>query len=462
MKLKNLASVLIVLLLCVLLVGCLVACGDKDNTTPGGDNTDDVTPGGDDTGDDGDDSGDTPAPEKVTVTVNATASKVWGESGKDIDWEFSFEGAPEGSTLASLGLEGKVSVDDSKIPTTLSVDTYEGKIEFKGVSDTELYRFEKGTAVLTVSKRPLTIEIGDQTVAYDPAGVKPYTDGTNVTFGGYVPYNADDPTHWGAELYFKYSEGYYPASADATADNGYIRYSYSVDGGFYSDDNGAYIKLEGREETGRGTLYYYSLIDSGYQTGYTVYSKRECDYIFLENAESGGWVNVAGEWEEYDPDTHTDVEMRYDRVIGYIGNDAANDGGTEAGLAPLTDISVNVLDEKSPTILISLLERQVTIGSLNETIDTLTIGEMMEIEPGSVFDDPALSGSTVDGLSANVTSMFTDMTIGKLLKYANIAVSPQVSYILQDVKLADFFGALEYQYQNGQLTVNMEKLFGIE
>ena len=184
MKLKNLASVLIVLLLCVLLVGCLVACGDKDNTTPGGDNTDDVTPGGDDTGDDGDDSGDTPAPEKVTVTVNATASKVWGESSKDIDWEFSFEGAPEGSTLASLGLEGKVSVDDSKIPTALSVTTYEGKIEFKDVSDTELYRFEKGTAVLTVSKRPLTIEIGDQTVAYDPAGAKPYTDGTSVTFGG--------------------------------------------------------------------------------------------------------------------------------------------------------------------------------------------------------------------------------------------------------------------------------------
>ena len=131
MKLKNLASVLIVLLLCVLLVGCLVACGDKDNTTPGGDNTDDVTPGGDDTGDDGDDSGDTPAPEKVTVTVNATASKVWGESGKDIDWEFSFEGAPEGSTLASLGLEGKVSVDDSKIPTALYVTTYEGKMSSK-------------------------------------------------------------------------------------------------------------------------------------------------------------------------------------------------------------------------------------------------------------------------------------------------------------------------------------------
>lgn len=289
-----------------------------------------------------------------------------------------------------------------------------------------------------------------------------YVISNGAAFGSYEPYNPDDPTHWGEAIYFKYTEGYYPA-ADG---NGTHSFDFTT-GSFSEGTGGGYILLEAKYEDGRTgsdgstplALYYYSLIDSGYQAGYTVYSKRECDYIFLENAESGGWVNVAGEWEEYDPDTHTDVEMRYDRVIGYIGNDAANDGGTEAGLAPLTDISVNVLDEKSPTILISLLERQVTIGSLNETIDTLTIGEMMEIEPGSVFDNPALSGSTVDGLSANVNSMFTDMTIGTLLKYANIAVSPQVSYILQDVKLADFFGALKYS--DGQLTVNMEKLFGI-
>ena len=281
-------------------------------------------------------------------------------------------------------------------------------------------------------------------------------DGTNVTFGGYVLYDADDPTHWGAELYFKYSDGYYPASADATADNGYVRYSYSVDGGFYSDDNGAYIKLEGREETGRGTLYYYSLIDSGYQAGYTVYSKRECDYIFLES-ENGTWTNVSGEWEEYDPDRHADVEMRYDRVIGYIGNDAANNGGTDAGLAPLTDISVNVLDEKSPTILISLLERQVTIGSLNETIDTLTIGEMMEIEPGSLFDNELLSGATIETLSSRVNSLFSEMTIGTLLEYANVSVSAQLEYILRDIYITDFFGALVYE--NGMIVVDMEKLF---
>ena len=298
----------------------------------------------------------------------------------------------------------------------------------------------------------------------DEGSVTGSVDGEfSVTFGGYALYDAENPAHWGAELYFKYSEGYYPASDG----NGTHSFDFTT-GSFSEGTGGGYILLEAKYEDGRTgsdgstplALYYYSLIDSEYKEGYTVYSKRECDYIFLENAESGGWTNVSGEWEEYNEAIHGTDAARYDRVMGYIGGNAANNGGT--GLPALSDTKVTVREEKSPTILISLLERQVTIGSLNETIDTLTIGEMMEIEPGSVFDNPALSGSTVDGLSANVNSMFTDMTIGTLLKYANIAVSPQVSYILQDVKLADFFGALEYQYQNGQLTVNMEKLFGIE
>lgn len=295
----------------------------------------------------------------------------------------------------------------------------------------------------------------------DEGSVTGSVDGEfSVTFGGYTLYDAGNPAHWGADVFFKYSEGYYPASDG----NGTHSFDFTT-GSFSEAAGGEYILLEAKHENGRTgsdgstplALYYYSLIDSEYKEGYTVYSKRECDYIFLENKANGGWTNVSGEWEEYNEAIHGIDAARYDRVIGYIGGNAANDGGT--GLSPLSKTKVTVIEEKSPTILISLLERQVTIGSLNETIDTLTIGEMMEIEPGSVFDNPALSGSTVDELSANVNSMFTDMTIGTLLKYANIAVSPQVSYILQDVKLADFFGALKYS--DGQLTVNMEKLFGI-
>lgn len=281
-----------------------------------------------------------------------------------------------------------------------------------------------------------------------------------ASFGSYVPYDPADPTHWGEELYFKYTDGYYLASSDeALADE--TRYSFSFDSGIFSAaENGEYIKLSPRTEENREeTLYYFSSLDAGYKEGYTRYSKRECDVIFMEN-ENGGWVNFGGEYVEYDA-ANGDHEglTRYDRVIGYIGNDAANTGGT--GLDPLSDVRVSVVEEKSPTILLSLLDRQITVGGMNDAVNTLTLEELMEIEEGSVFDNPLLRGSTIEDLSANVSAMFTEMTIGELLVYSNISVSSEISYILQDVMLADFFGALEYDAANGTIVVNMERLFGI-
>ena len=162
--------------------------------------------------------------------------------------------------------------------------------------------------------------------------------GFSVTFGGYTLYDAANPAHWGAELYFKYSEGYYPA-ADG---NGTHSFDFAT-GSFSEEEGGKYIVLTGRTEGDRGTLYYYSLIDSEYKEGYTVYSKRECDYIFLES-ENGGWTNVSGEWEEYNEAIHGTDAARYDRVIGYIGGNAANNGGT--GLPALSKTKVTVIEEK--------------------------------------------------------------------------------------------------------------------
>lgn len=293
--------------------------------------------------------------------------------------------------------------------------------------------------------------------------------GFSVTFGGYTLYDAANPTHWGAELFFKYSDGYYPASSEVIENGGYTLYTYSREGGFAeasdptgSDDGEYYVKLASKtEESGDAsrTVYYYTLIDENFEEGYTVYANRECDTVYVKD-EGGTWVKVGSEWvafDENDPE-HEGLD-RFNAVIGYIGNSAANDGGGDLDRLSHTAVT-NTIEEKSPTILITLLQRQVTIGSLNDTIDTLTIGELMEIEPGSVFDNDVLRNATIENLSEKVSSLFTDMTIGTLLEYANVSVSSEIAYILQDVKIADFFGALEY-HQNGQLTVNMAKLFGI-
>lgn len=307
-------------------------------------------------------------------------------------------------------------------------------------------------------------------------GLYVFNEGTvadvNVSFGGYTLYDAGNPTHWGAELFFKYSDGFYPASSEVIENGGYTLYTYAP-GSFTeaSDPTGSdeeyYVKLAAKTEDGRTeadgstllNLYYFTLIDENFEEGYTVYANRECDTVYVKD-EGGDWVKVGSEWvafDENDPE-HEGLD-RFNAVIGYIGNSAANDGGVELDRLSHTAVT-NTIEEKSPTILITLLQRQVTIGSLNDTIDTLTIGELMEIEPGSVFDNDVLRNATIENLSEKVSSLFTDMTIGTLLEYANVSVSSEIAYILQDVKIADFFGALEYQ-NNGQLTVNMEKLFGI-
>lgn len=277
----------------------------------------------------------------------------------------------------------------------------------------------------------------------------------NLQFGSYVRYDAANPAHWGETLYFRYTDGYYPASADPAID-GETRYSFSYSEGFVADADGEYVKLPAKTDGARENLYYYKAIDSGYVSGYTVFSKRECDVIYIESA-SGAYVCVADEYVLYDENNELHQGLtRYDRLLGYLGNDAANTGGT--GLPALSDLQVGIVEEKSPTILIALLDRQITVGGMNEAIDVLTLEELMEIEEGSVFDSELLRTSTIENLSENASRMFTEMTIGELLKYANISVSSEVSYILQDVMLADFFGALEYS--DGAITVNMTKLFG--
>ena len=308
-------------------------------------------------------------------------------------------------------------------------------------------------------------------------GLYVFNEGTvadrNVSFGGYTLYDAGNPAHRGAELFFKYSDGFYPASSEVLENGGYTLYTYAP-GSFTeaSDPTGSdeeyYVKLAAKTEDGRTeadgntllNLYYFTLIDENFEEDYTVYANRECDTVYVKD-EGGEWVKVGSEWvafDENDPE-HEGLD-RFNAVIGYIGNSAANDGGVSVNLDRLSNSAVtNTIEEKSPTILITLLQRQVTIGSLNETIDTLTIGELMEIEPGSVFDNDVLRNATIENLSEKVSSLFTDMTIGTLLEYANVSVSSEIAYILQDVKIADFFGALKYQ--NGQLTVNMAKLFGI-
>lgn len=293
-------------------------------------------------------------------------------------------------------------------------------------------------------------------------------------FGNYVKYDPENLAHAGEQLYFKYTDGYYKVSPDTAGESKYY-FDYST-GNFVQDANDntgeyAYVKMP---ETQDGK-YYFSEKDGNYKTGTVTYSLRECETIYKEYDETSAteteramdkYVFVNGGYALFDENesSHANLAL-YIKYCGYLGTANANmlitDGDYDKSSA-LSDNKVSVVTEKSPTILVSFLRRNVSIGSLNDALKEITIGELMDVTPGSIFDEEAIKNSTIDTISSTIDDMLNTMTIGKLMQWANVSnVDQQVKYILQDVTLTDFFGALEFDDATGTIRINIEKLFHI-
>ena len=141
MKAKKIGLILTVTLLAAVLTGCLVACnGDKDTGS------------------------DAPA----EITVNATAEAVYGDT--EFEWTFSLAGAPADVTLASLGIEDKVSVDEEGLAAMPAAGSHECDVVLGEVTS-EQYVIKAGKATLTVAQRALSVIAEGQTFTYSPEGV---------------------------------------------------------------------------------------------------------------------------------------------------------------------------------------------------------------------------------------------------------------------------------------------------
>lgn len=371
--------------------------------------------------------------------------------------QFSYAQNNDPSAFADLAGAGNIYYYDAE------TKTYEANAAL-----TAYYIARNNTEALQATYR----RVGESDPAYDQHGASTatvyYCNDLATTrlyvlmFGGYYEYDPNNITHWGEQLYFRYSDGFFPVTEDTQ--DASVRYSYNPKTGEFSlGGTGDYVKLAGTSVTSGGaqkTAYYFVPVDSAYN-GEPLYSKRVCDDIYIEDAQ-GDHVFLGGSYTKYDPsDPEHDGLTRYNLVIGHLNNRAALDGGADSGLPALDATRVTVLEEKSPTLLLSLLNRQITVGGLSDAIDTLTLEELMDIEEGSVLDDELLRGSTIENLSTNVSRLFTELTIGELLSYSNVSTSAEVAYILQDIDIATFFGALTYNALSGTIVVNMEVLFGL-
>lgn len=288
-------------------------------------------------------------------------------------------------------------------------------------------------------------------------------------FGEYVLYNPNDATHLGEELYFRYTDGYYVWSGDNAVESNKYYFDYATDTFIEIADASSapagepvYIKLP--DTNGDGN-FYFAHIDTGNAEGKTTYSKRECEYIFKTTDKTeNAFVFYNGEYVPYDAanDAHNGLQ-RYERYLGYLGNDAANTG-TEGGgsLTALSNISVEVITEQSPTLLLSLLAKHVSVGELNNVLNDFTLGEMMEIEEGSIFDDEVIKNATIENLSSTITARIAEMTMGELIRYSSVKdIDAKIRTTLENVRLADFLAALTFDESSGQIVLDMEKLFGV-
>lgn len=306
---------------------------------------------------------------------------------------------------------------------------------------------------------------GDQTATVYKTSSRLYVN----LFGEYVLYNPDDATHLGEELYFRYTDGYYVWSGDNAVESNKYYFDYATDAFIEVADvsyapagEPVYIKLP--DTNGDGN-FYFAHIDTGNAEGKTTYSKRECEYIFKTTDKTeNAFVFYNGEYVPYGAanDAHNGLQ-RYERYLGYLGNDAANTG-TEGGgsLTALSNISVEVITEPSPTLLLSLLAKQVSVGELNNVLNDFTLGEMMEIEEGSIFDDEVIKNATIENLSSTITARIAEMTMGELIRYSSVKdIDAKIRTTLENVRLADFLAALKFDTTSGQIVLDMEKLFGV-
>ncbi len=319
-----------------------------------------------------------------------------------------------------------------------------------------------------------------------PVDYTPYLNGTSSSsaspaglyvkyFNKYYRYDPSNPAHEGEQLYFKFTGGFYPASADTAGETAYY-YDYKT-GEFTTTKSGttssaAFAVRMPVSADDKDDKYYYTEINSTLAEGDATfdadtdatYSKRACEEIFKEYTAGTAdddpanlFVSIDDGFVQYDESAHAGMTV-YVRYIGYLGNDAANDGGS--GLTPLSSVKVQLVTEKSSAVLLAIADRALTINTLDENIKNFTIEELMDIEEGSIFDDPDIRTATINTLSEAITTKFSTMSISDLIRWANVrGVDEQVLFILEDVKIADFFTSLEYK--NGTITVNMEKLLGV-
>ncbi len=244
--------------------------------------------------------------------------------------------------------------------------------------------------------------------------------------GEYVPYDSTNITHLSTDVYVRINEKSFVEKTTP---------------GVFNDSNYAYRK------------------------GDIIYAKQYCENIYVKDA-NGTHVIINGEAVPYDSAVHTDANTRYNVVVGYLAqvNEAYNvedeSSETKSYVSPLAKIRyrVEIENEKSEAVLRMLARKEVTVENINVVVKDATISDLMDVDEGSLFYE--FKDKPLNDFSKAVEDKFSSMTMGELLRYANISdIDADVKAAIAPITLNNFFRSLSADKQAG-IVINLEKAYG--
>ncbi len=238
-----------------------------------------------------------------------------------------------------------------------------------------------------------------------------YTEGSlyvNIN-GIYMPYTASDITHHALGEYYQYEAGnfFVPITQKGLSDE------------YEKQDNEV------------------------------LFGMRYCDKVYILD-NSGRYVYLNGKYVVFDENIHDSSIPRYREDMGYVGKyvEAYDHESTVFNsLITLEDGGDIITKVKTATKLQSVpilryfAKQNTCVENMNDVLDSAHIGDIMDIEPNSMFSQ--FADCTLSTLSSTFASTLPTMTIGDILEWSSISkVDDNVIASLKSVSLENFLISL--------------------
>lgn len=278
---------------------------------------------------------------------------------------------------------------------------------------------------------------------------------TNLYTAEINPSGTNYPTYTNSNLYVKILGSYIPY--DATSIQCIMQNDY-----YLKVSGDCYVNINDPYPIDDPSYAYNSLTD-------VRLAKVYCEDMYLEDG-AGTYVFYDNSYILYDPANSEHASLtRYKIVNGYIATTTeAYYKDSSVYTTTLSPVKIEIVNQKSHSILSTLKKEKTTLKNMSTTINIVKIKDLIEIAPDSILSVEfkqygvitSLKEQTLNGLSSALVTMMDELTVGDILRIANVTtIQPNVRELIKDVRLPEFFAALKYDAVKG-IYFDLEVLYG--